>query len=71
MSETITISKDEYYQLKCREAELTLLECGGVDNWQGYGDSLNNYYGDMEYSLEEIRNQLFCEIFGAKACHAQ
>ena len=71
MSETITISKDEYYNLKCSEAKLTLLECGGVDNWEGYCDSLNNSYGDMEYSLEEIRHQLFCEIFGAEACHAQ
>ena len=71
MSETITLTKDEYYNLKVARAELLLLEEGGVDNWQGYSDSLNNYYGDMEYSLEEIKHQLFCEIFGAEACHAQ
>lgn len=71
MSETITISKDEYYNLKCSEAKLTLLECGGVDNWEGYCDSLNNSYGDMDESLEEIRDRLFNEIFGAETCHAQ
>ena len=67
----ITITKEEYYYLKCDRAKLLLLEAGGVDNWQGYCDSLNNYYGDAEGNIEEIRHQLFCEIFGAEACHAQ
>ena len=71
MENTITISKNEYYRLKCGEAKLTLLECSGVDNWEGYCDSLNNRYGDMEHSYEELQQQLFCEIFGAEACHAQ
>ena len=71
MENTITISKDEYYHLKCSEAELTLLECGGVNNWEGYSDSLSNSYGDIGESLEGIRDRLFNEIFGAEACRAQ
>lgn len=71
MENTITITKDEYYELKCREAELSLLEAGGVDNWEGYCDILNNTYGDVDYSLEEIRDNLHNEIFGAEVCHAQ
>lgn len=71
MSETVTISKNTYYELKVAQAKLSLLEAGGVDNWQGYCDSLNNDYGEMDYTYEEIQNQLFCEIFGAETCHAQ
>lgn len=71
MENTITITKDEYYKLKLAEAELSLLIAGGVDNWEGYCDSLNNEYGDMEYSYEELQQQLFCEIFGAETCQGQ
>jgi hypothetical protein len=62
----ITIAKDEYYDLKVAQAELNLLECAGVDNWEGYCDALNNEFGDMDYSLDEIKETLHNEIFGVK-----
>jgi len=40
-NKTITISKTEYFSLKKDELELSLLEVGGVDNWEWYGESLN------------------------------
>ena len=58
---TITISKIEYFNLKKAELELTLLEHGGVDNWDWYGDSLNP---DNELSLDEKIEQLKIAIFG-------
>lgn len=71
MENTITITKDMFYELKCAEAKLSLLECGGVDNWEGYCEVLNNEYGDMDYSYDEIKDRLHNEIFGAEVCHAQ
>lgn len=37
MSEQITISLQEYYNLLQSDAQLTLLKNRGIDNWQGYG----------------------------------
>jgi len=39
-----TISKEEYDELIHRDEILTALENGGVDNWEWYGESLNNYF---------------------------
>ena len=71
MSDTVIITKNEYYNLRIAQEKLCLLEAGGVDNWEGYCDSLNNEYDEMDYSFEEIKNQVFCEIYGAEVCHAQ
>lgn len=38
---TIKISKERLAHLLRREQELKLLENGGVDDWEWYGDSLN------------------------------
>jgi hypothetical protein len=57
----ITISADEYLRLKCSDARLMLLEIGGVDNWEWYGDSLNP---DGEESINEIEDRLKKEILG-------
>ena len=35
MSETVTISKKEYDNLKKRDEFLSALEAAGVDNWDG------------------------------------
>lgn len=59
MEGTVTITKDEYFRL-CVDAEkLKRLECGGVDNWNWYGESLNP---DGEPSFEEYENRLMKEI---------
>lgn len=41
-----TISKKEYKELLHRNEVLNALEAGGVDNWQWYGDSLRQYFGE-------------------------
>lgn len=42
---TVTIPAEEWDHLKSRDAELSMLEAYGVDNWDGYGDALR---GDEE-----------------------
>jgi len=58
---TVTISKKEYFELKLAEAMLTLLQFGGVDNWDWYGDSL---HPDDTDSIDDIEKDLRSEIFG-------
>lgn len=41
MEGNITITKKEYFGLRKAEMEMSLLERGGVDNWEWYGESLN------------------------------
>jgi len=48
-TEQVLISKKEYYQLKCAQNELMLLESGGVDNWEWYSESLHPK-GEESYS---------------------
>ncbi|MEW4567402.1 hypothetical protein AB1L88_05990 [Tautonia sp. JC769] len=56
------ITKEEYYRrLKCAELKLDMLEAGGVDNWDWYGDSLNP---DGEQSYSDLRDELKAEILG-------
>lgn len=43
-----TISKKEYEELLHRNEVLNALEAGGVDNWQWYGDSLRQYFGEED-----------------------
>jgi hypothetical protein len=56
------ITKEEYYRLKCAELKLDMLEAGGVDNWDWYGDSLNP---DGEKSFSDLCDELKTEILGA------
>jgi hypothetical protein len=45
MSEdTVTIPKDEYDNLRRDSLKLQALECGGVDNWTWYDESMDNYF---------------------------
>ena len=46
--DSITISKKAFNSLIEDARKLEALECGGVDNWQWYGEALNNYFGDTE-----------------------
>lgn len=40
--------KKEYEKLLYRNEVLNALEAGGVDNWQWYGDSLRQYFGEED-----------------------
>lgn len=56
---TVTITKEEYFRLRCAEVELGMLEAGGVDNWDWYGESLELY--------EDRKNEIHEEIFGEQS----
>lgn len=60
--EKITITKGEYYDLRLVDAKMDLLDAGGVDNWDWYGESLFPEDDDMA-TLDEIEEQLQNEIF--------
>ena len=51
-----TISKERYDELLAAEIKLNLLEAGGVDNWEWYGESL---FGDhLEKDYHQIVEEL-------------
>ena len=50
--EAIIIPKNEFASLLRDSDKLSRLECGGVDNWDWYGESLN----DEDPSYEEIQD---------------
>jgi len=52
----IQISIGEYIQLKQDQRTLELLEVGGVDNWEWYGDSLNPDGEDFDDIMDKIKS---------------
>ncbi len=59
------ISKSEYEKLVKDQSKLQALESGGVDNWEFYGDALEEWNAENE--LEEKLSDLITalsEIFG-------
>lgn len=46
--ENVTITKEQYEELLERSEILSALEAGGVDNWEWYGQSLKDYFGEEE-----------------------
>lgn len=52
--EAIIIPKNEFASLLRDSDKLYRLECGGVDNWEWYGESLND--NDEDPSYEEIQD---------------
>ncbi len=46
--ETITIPLSEYNQLKRADRMLAALEVGGVDNWEWYSDSLQEFWAEED-----------------------
>lgn len=62
MSDNITITKKEYFDLKCADEKLNMLINSGVDNWDWYGDALNP---DEGQSYTDLVSELKTEILGA------
>ena len=52
--ETITISKQEYKELLVDSLILSALENGGVDNWEWYSYSINDFLNECKlfYGIE-------------------
>lgn len=46
--ENVTITAKEYAELKDAAFKLSCLEAGGVDNWEWYNESLEDYYAAQE-----------------------
>lgn len=59
VTELITIPRKEYYNLRLSAEKLRLLERGGVDNWEWYGESL---YRDDGKDIDTIEEELYKEI---------
>lgn len=49
--EMITITKKEYEEMKRELRKLYALEAGGVDNWQWYDASLEDYRKELGNEL--------------------
>jgi len=56
----VTMSTKEYFSLEKASMKLDFLECGGVNNWDGYGDSL--YPDDDEDDYDNVVNNLKDEL---------
>lgn len=42
------VTQQELDNLRDSERKLYALEACGVDNWEGYGEAMRDYYGDSE-----------------------
>lgn len=61
MSDTVTISKKEYFSLLRDSEILARLEGGGVDNWSYYGESI--YSKDLnEESFDDWEERVKKEV---------
>jgi len=49
--ETITISKEEYDQLRKDSDFLAALHSAGVDNWEGYSEACDEDDGESEEDI--------------------
>jgi len=59
--ENITITRQEYYELRLSSSKLDMLECAGVDNWEWYGEA---YWPEDGEDLDDLEAGLHREIFG-------
>ena len=61
--EAIIIPKNEFADLLRDSDKLSRLECGGVDNWDWYGESLN----DPSYEkIQDMPNDDLIDFYGYK-----
>jgi len=61
----MNISNERLKELERAEAKLQALDAGGVDNWEWYSQSLEEYHkaNELEERLENLITDL-AEIFG-------
>lgn len=63
--EAIIIPKNEFADLLRDSDKLSRLECGGVDNWDWYDESLNN--DDPSYEkIQDISDDDLIDFYGYK-----
>lgn len=54
----VLISYEEYLELLDRDDKLQALESGGVDDWEWYSESLNQYRTEKESLIEKARSMI-------------
>lgn len=60
------IREDTLIELITNNFILRALECGGVDNWSWYGESLNQWLDELdEYDFEEVAKK-FIDSFATE-----
>ena len=59
----VEISKERLAKLLRKEQELKLLENGGVDNWEWYGDSLNSNNGITYDDIQDMSDDEVIEKY--------
>lgn len=63
--EAIIIPKNEFASLLRDSDKLNRLECGGVNNWEWYGESLNE---DPSYEeIQDMSDDDLIDFYGYKA----
>lgn len=55
MEGSVTITKYEYFELRCNSEELSRLNAAGVDNWDGCGDAMDGFDDWEEQERERIK----------------
>lgn len=63
--EAIIIPKNEFASLLRDSDKLNRLECGGVDNWDGYDESLNNEDPSYE-KIQDMPDDDLIDFYGYK-----
>ena len=65
--EAIIIPKNEFVDLLRDSDKLNRLECGGVDNWDWYDESLNNDNEDPSYEkIQDMSDNDLIDFYGYK-----
>ena len=54
---SVTVTKADYFQLLCSANRLEKLENGGVDNWEWYGESLN-----QDTNIDDDEEEIFSKV---------
>ena len=63
----VIIPKNELASLLRDSDKLNRLECGGVDNWDWYDESLNNDNKDPSYEkIQDMSNDDLIDFYGYK-----
>ena len=63
--EAIIIPKNEFASLLRDSDKLNRLECGGVDNWDWYDESLNNEDPSYE-KIQDMSDDDLIDFYGYK-----
>ena len=61
--DTVTISRKDFNDLMKAEAELRALEFGGVDNWEWYGESFQQF-DESIIQFDQDGNVYSVNVFG-------